>query len=57
MTANLITIRCRQLIMKEFLSNYAYELKDKNILFHKADIILVVLIVAECFIILHVFTK
>src|SRR5215204_4465262 len=33
-----------------------YKLKDKNILFYKADIILVVQVVA-CFVMLHVFTK
>ena len=44
----------KQLMMKEILSIYAYKAKDKNILFHKDSITLVIV---ECFIMLHVFTK
>lgn len=42
----------KQLMMKEILSIYAYKAKDKNILFPKDSITLVIV---ECFIMLHFF--
>ena len=49
------------IIMKEILSNYAYEMKDKKHFISQSEyiilIVLIILVVIECFIMLHVFTK
>jgi hypothetical protein len=52
--SSMISDRQQLIMMKEILSIYVYKVKDKNILFHKDSITLVVI---ECFIMLHVFTK
>jgi hypothetical protein len=52
--SSILSDRQQLMMMKEILSIYAYELKDKNILFYKDSITLVIV---ECFIMLHVFTK